>query len=110
MVRPVRATSHTSSRRFVHLAIDQCYFVQDAGVFHFAPEVVAFTGTFAYTANTEHAIMFGRYVVDQFLNQDCLTYACTAEQTDLTTFCVWADQVDDFDAGFENFSCPGTGL
>ena len=36
--------------------------------------------------------MFGRYVVDQFLNQDCFTYACTAEQTDLTAFCVWADQ------------------
>ena len=99
--------SHTSSRRFVHLAIDQCYFVQDAGVFHFAPEVVAFTGTFAYAAEYGAAIMFGRYVVDQFLNQDCFTYACTAEQTDLTAFCVWADQVDDFDAGFENFSCRG---
>lgn len=31
--------------------------------------------------------MFGCYVVNQFLNQDCFTYACTAEQTYFTAFC-----------------------
>ena len=45
-----QSNSHTSSRRFVHLAVYEGNLVQDAGFFHFAPKVVAFTGTFAYAA------------------------------------------------------------
>ena len=51
--------------------------------------------------------MFGSYVVNQFLNEDGLAYTCAAEQTYLTAFSVWADEVNDFDAGFENFCCRG---
>ena len=43
--------------------------------------------------------------MDQFLDKDGLTYTRTAEEPDLTAFCIRSDEVDDFDAGFKNFGC-----
>ena len=49
--------------------------------------------------------MFCRHVMDQFLDKNGLTYTRTAEEPDLTAFCIRSDEVDDFDAGFKNFGC-----
>ena len=46
-------------------------------------------------------------VVNQLLNQNGFAYAGAAEQADFTTLCVGADQVDNLNAGFQNF---GSGL
>ena len=43
------------------------------------------------------------YVTDQFLDQYSLTYTGTAEQTDLTTFCIRCKQVDNLNPGFQDF-------
>jgi len=42
-------------------------------------------------------------VVDQLLDQDGLTDTSTTEQTNFTTLGDRRDQVDDFDAGFQDF-------
>ncbi len=42
-------------------------------------------------------------VVDQLLNQNGLADTGTAEQTDLATLGIGADQVNDLDAGLQNF-------
>ena len=47
--------------------------------------------------------MGGRDVVNQLLNQNGLAYTGAAEQTDLAALGIGADQIDDFDAGFQNF-------
>ncbi len=97
--------THTGSRRFVHLAVDEGGFGENAGFFHFAPEVVAFTGAFPDAAEDGAAGVLGRDVVDEFLNQNCLADACAAEEADFPAFRVRSDEVDDFDAGFKNFRC-----
>ena len=49
--------------------------------------------------------MFCCHVVNQFLDKNCFTYAGAAEQTDFTTLCIGGNEVNDFNAGFKNFSC-----
>ena len=43
--------------------------------------------------------MLLRDVIDKLFDKDCLSYTCTTEQTNLTSFQVRLKQVDDFDAG-----------
>src|SRR5690606_18549783 len=55
---------------------------------------------------SEHRVTTVRLgdVVDQFLDQNGLAHAGAAEQADLTATSVWSDQVNDLDAGDENFA------
>ena len=94
--------THTGPRRFVHLSEYQSRLFDNAGIFHFVPQVITLTGTFTDTGENGIAAVFGRNVVDQFLNQDSLTNAGTAEQTDLTALCIRSQQVNDFDTCFQN--------
>ena len=41
--------------------------------------------------------MLGSDIVDQLLDQYGLTYTGTTEQSDFTTFLVWAEKVNDLD-------------
>ena len=70
-------------------------------------EVVAFTGPFTNTG--EHGVTRVHLcdVVDQFHDENRLAHAGAAEQTDLTTFGVGGEQVDDFNAGDEDFGFGG---
>ena len=45
--------------------------------------------------------MLDRDITDQLHHINGFTYTRTTEQTDFTAFCKWANQVDNFDAGFE---------
>ena len=49
--------------------------------------------------------MLGGHVVDQLLDQHGLADTGTAEQADLAALGVGSQQVDDLDAGLQNFSC-----
>ena len=49
-------------------------------------------------------------VVDQLLDKHGLTDTGAAEQTNLTALGHRADQVDDLDAGFQNFYCAGLSI
>ena len=51
--------------------------------------------------------MFGRDVVNQFLNQDGLADAGASEEADLATLDIRAEQIDDLDAGLEDFLARG---
>ena len=46
--------------------------------------------------------MLGSNITDQLLNQHGLTYTGTAEQTDLTTFCIGSQQIDNLDTGLQH--------
>ena len=67
-------------------------------------EVVAFAGSLADAG--EHRVTAVRLgdVVDQFLNEHGLADAGAAEQADLAALGVRRQQIDDLDAGDENFS------
>ncbi len=64
-------------------------------------EVVAFTGTFTDSCENRKPRVFGCNVVDEFHHVDGLADASTTEKPDLAAFSERADQVDDFDPGFQ---------
>ena len=112
------ADAGAGARRFVHLAEHQRAFRLDArigivrigvdlGFDELVIEVVAFAGTLADAGEHRVTAMRLRDVVDQFLNQHGLADAGAAEQADLAALGVRRQQVDDLDAGDENFSFGG---
>ena len=94
-----QGNTHSGTRRFVHLAIDQNRLFQDTGFLHFIIEVITFSGTFTDTGDDGKAVMFDSDRVDQFLHQDGLADTGTAEEADLAALDVRTQEVDDFDAG-----------
>ena len=96
--------THTGPRRFVHLTEHQGGFFDNAGLLHFVPQVVALTGTLTDTGEDGIAAVFRCDVVDQFLDEDGLTNAGAAEQTDFTALGVRCQQVDDLDTGFQDLN------
>ena len=107
------ADAGTRARRFVHLPVDQRAFgafdrafvrvLVDAGFDHLVIEVVALARTLADAG--EHRIAAVRLgdVVDQFHDQHGLADAGAAEQADLAALGVRRQQIDDLDAGDQNF-------
>ncbi len=90
-----QSNAHTGSRGLVHLAEDQGGLLQNAGLAHLAPQVVALTGTLAHAGEDGVAAVFGGDVTDQLLDQHGLANARAAEQADLTAAGVGGQQVDD---------------
>ena len=102
----------TRAWRLVHLAVDQRHAavaveVDDLGVDHLVIEIVTFTGPLTDACEHRIAAEEFRDVVDQFLNQNRLADAGTAEEADLAAFCVWAEKVDDLDTGDEDLGLGG---
>src|SRR6202163_58709 len=98
------------ARRLVHLAVDQRAFgafaaalLVDAGFDELVIEIVAFAGPLADAGEHRITAMGFRNVVDQFLNQHGLADAGAAEQADLAALGVGRQEIDDLDAGDENF-------
>src|SRR6185369_507277 len=94
----------TGAGRLVHLAVHESSLIKNAGLLHFHPEVVPFTGTFADARKDGVATMLLGDVVDEFHDQNGLADTGTAEQTDLAASGVWSEQIDNLDAGRERFN------
>ena len=110
-----QADAGARARRLVHLAVHQRAFraggravvllrvLVDAGFDHLVIEVVALARALAHAG--EHRIAAVRLgdVVDQFLDDHGLADAGAAEQADLAALGIGREQVDDLDAGDEDF-------
>ncbi len=115
--RPVRRDAGAGARRLVHLAIDQGALAAhgraglgvhiDVGLDHLVIKVVAFAGALADAGQHRVAAIGLGDVVDQFLHGDGLADAGAAEQADLAALGVGAEQVDDLDAGDQDFGRAG---
>src|SRR5690606_26025364 len=99
--------AQTVARRLVHLTEHHRDLVENVGVLHLVVEVVALTGTLAHTGEHRQARVLLGDVVDQFHHVDGLAHAGAAEQADLAALGERADQVDDLDAGLEQFHRRG---
>ena len=107
------ADAGAGARRLVHLAEHQRAFRLrsdprlrvgiDLGFDELVIEVVAFAGALADAGEHRITTMGLGDVVDQFLNQHGLADAGAAEQADLAALGVRREQIDDLDAGDENF-------
>ena len=109
------ADAGARARRLVHLAVHQralgaggravvlLRVLVDAGLDHLVIEVVALAGALADAG--EHRIAAVRLgdVVDQLHDQHGLADAGAAEQADLAALGVGREQVDDLDAGDQDF-------
>src|SRR5262249_54249179 len=108
--QPREADAGARARRLVHLAEDQralrafaAAFLVDAGFDHLVVEVVAFARALADAG--EHGIPAVRLgdVVDELLNEHGLADTGAAEEADLAALGVRREEIDDLDAGDENF-------
>ena len=70
-------------------------------------EVVAFAGALAHAGQHRIAAIGLGDVVDQFLHGHGLAHAGAAEQADLAALGIGAEQVDDLDAGDQDFGRAG---
>ena len=95
--------AHTHSRRLIHLAEHQRGVLQHAHFFHFEEEVGALTGAFAHASEHGGAGEFPGDTGNHFLNEHGLTHASTAEQANLAALHIGGEQVDDLNAGFQDF-------
>ena len=79
----------------------------DLGFLHFQPEVVAFAGPLADAGEHRVAAVLAGDAGDQFGENDRLAQAGPAEQAGLAAADQRRQQVDDLDAGLEQFGLGG---
>ena len=94
--------AQTRARRLVHLAEDEGGLIEDARLFHFANQIVAFTGALADAGEHGDAAVVLSHALNHLLDEDGLADARTTEEADLAALHVGGQQVDDLDAGFEH--------
>ena len=70
---------------------------------HFVVQIVALARALADAGEYRQTAVLLGDVVNQLHDQNRFANACAAEQTDFAALRIRADQVDDLDAGFENF-------
>ena len=97
-----KAYPHTGSGGLVHLTVDHGGLFDNTGLGHFPVQVVTLTGTLTHAGKHGVTVVGGSHIINQLLNQHRLTHAGAAEQTDLTTLGIGANQVDNLDAGFQD--------
>jgi peptide chain release factor 1 len=94
--------AETGSWGLVHLAVDEAGLVEHAGILHFVPEVVTFTGTLTDAAENRVATVSLGDIVDELHDNDGLTNARSTEEADLSTLNVRGEEVDDLNTGLEH--------
>ena len=94
--------AEAGSGGLVHLAEDQHRLVDDAGLLHLEPEVVALARALADAAEGREAFVLLADRADQLLDQHGLADAGAAEEPDLAALGVGREQVDDLDPGLED--------
>src|SRR5262249_9842530 len=96
--------AHTQAcpRRFSHLAIDQGSLIDNAGLLHLQPQVIALTGALAHPGEHREAPMLSSDVADQLHDDNRLADPSTAKQAGLTTLGVWFEEIDDLDARLQH--------
>ena len=95
--------------RLVHLAEDQGRLAEhglaglELRLLHFEVEIVAFAGALTDAREAAHAAVRLGDVVDELHDEHGLADAGAAEEADFAALAVRGEQVDDLDAGLEDF-------
>ena len=99
--------AQTRSGRLVHLTEDERGLVDDAGLVHLVPEVVALARALTHAGKDGVAAVLVGDVADELHDEHGLAHARAAEQTDLAALGIGREQVDDLDAGLEQLGRGG---
>src|SRR5439155_1145412 len=89
-------------RRLVHLPEDEHGPLEDPGLLHLEPEVVALARALTDPAERRAPLVLLGDVPDQLLDQDRLADSGSPEEPDLAPLRVGSEQVHDLDAGLED--------
>ena len=88
---------------FLH-RLGELFAVSDyPGLYHLAQQVVALAGTLAHSGEDRESVMFLCNIVDKLFDEHGLAHARATKQADLSALEVRLEQVDDLDAGVEDF-------
>ena len=93
--------AQTHAGRLVHLPEDHDRLIDNAGLFHLAPEVVALAGALADAGKDGKAAVHGGDIADKLLDDNRLAHAGAAVSPDFTAPGERHDKVDDFKAGLQ---------
>ena len=93
---------HTGPGGLVHLAKDQGGLLNNAGLGHLPPQVVALAGALAHAGKDGIAAVLGGDVADKLLDQHGLAHAGASEQANLAALGVGGQQVDDLNARLQD--------
>ena len=100
--QPREGDAEAGAGGLVHLAEDEHRLVDDAGLLHLEPEVVALARALADAAEGREAFVLLADRADQLLDQHGLADAGAAEEPDLAALGVGREQVDHLDPGLED--------
>lgn len=94
--------AHTSARRFIHLSVNKSRLVDNAGLRHFAPKVIAFARTFADASKDGITAVLRRDVMNELHDENRLADTSAAEETCLAALRVRCNEINDLDARLQN--------
>merc|ERR1719499_436888 len=110
-----KSNSHSHTSRLVHLSEHKSAFglssvmnFNNSSVTHFVVEVISFTSSFSDAGEHRVTTVTHSDVVNQFHNQDRFSDTSTSKQTNLSSFLVRGNQVNDFNSDGKNFFLGNT--
>src|ERR1700680_1956789 len=100
----VNTNTQPRTRRLIHLAIDERGRIDDTRLLHLEIKIVAFARPLAHTTEDRLSAVPLRDIVDQLHDDDGLSDAGAAKESDLSTLHERSDKIDDLDSSLEDFS------
>ena len=92
---------------FFHPLFELLAILDDLGFYHLPEEVVALAGALAHSGEDAESVMLLCDVVDELLDEHGLSHSRAAEEADLSALEVGLEEVDDLDAGEQDFLARG---
>src|SRR3989344_5749794 len=90
------------ARDFIHLPEHESRLREYSRFLHLFVKVVPLSSSLADTGEHRVALVNGRDISNKLLQEDSFTNTSTAEESYLSALDERTNEVDDFDAGFEN--------
>ena len=87
---------------FFHAFLEFLAVFNNSGLNHLPQQVVSFPGTLANSGENGESIVFLCDIIDQLLDQHGLTYSGTTEKSDLSSFQIRLQQVNNFDTSVKD--------
>ena len=107
--QPGKPDPEPRARRFVHLSVHQRGFrlgevggINNFGILHFVPQVIAFTRALAHARKHGKAAVMQGDVVDQLHDDHGFPHAGATEQAHFSALGIGLQQVNHLDAGFQH--------
>ena len=90
-----------------HIFLKLVSIVDNTGTDHLPEQVISFTGTLAHTGKYSKTVMTFGDIMNHLHDKHRLSHTGTAEKTDLSSFGIRFEQIDDFYTGIKHLGIDG---